>query len=629
MAQIFKAKTLLSNTGIFSYEVIAPNLVYNTGDQNISGIKNFYSRPTVNGTGVLLIGEASNITLPNTIVYVTGNQNISGLKNFTTIPTVNGTGVLLAGAIIPSTEASGAGGSIFITYVSPSGGIGNVGDYVYETPGESIGNTALISCSTTTQNVLVDIYALQGRSRFKPKLYITGQQIPLTLVERQTDRPVFLVNDFGINLNNRTSIRVDHEDGAYHSISITQDSPPQITSAYFYGGYPGSQTELKANDTFNFHVDTDVPIVSIEIDNFGAFNASTTSVTAGTSHNLTNRVIADRGTSVQTLGARVRVQKANGSYSAWFLTTSQGSTDAQYTVKLNNLYPSISIGSITYPNSQQALKDSEQATVSNTVSNFDLISYTSPNSDLSITSSTTYQTSKTVTRSAGNYNISTNNFRITATRNANNAVTINSSTVVKIAHAAPTLTVSVPAARLRTGGNDGTSTPSYTITITATQELISAPTLSIPSGGGTWLGGGFSGSGTTWTRSIQISDSLTKTTYTWGAISATNLAGKVVTSITTGPTYVIGGFLSRIVSLAAFANEVNINTSVSDYSKMTISWVIKVLPNKRAVGTTATPDPDSWTINSLGVNPTIVRILDTAATQSSSQATDVTVEETV
>jgi hypothetical protein len=138
MAQIFKAKTLLSNTGIFSYEVIAPNLVYNTGDQNISGIKNFYSRPTVNGTGVLLIGEASNITLPNTIVYVTGNQNISGLKNFTTIPTVNGTGVLLAGAIIPSTEASGAGGSIFITYVSPSGGIGNVGDYVYETPGESI-----------------------------------------------------------------------------------------------------------------------------------------------------------------------------------------------------------------------------------------------------------------------------------------------------------------------------------------------------------------------------------------------------------------------------------------------------------------------------------------------------------
>lgn len=35
------------------------NVVYLTGDQNISGIKNFYLRPTVNGTPVLLSGEAS------------------------------------------------------------------------------------------------------------------------------------------------------------------------------------------------------------------------------------------------------------------------------------------------------------------------------------------------------------------------------------------------------------------------------------------------------------------------------------------------------------------------------------------------------------------------------------------
>ena len=41
MAQIFKAKTLVSNTGRFSNEATAPNLVYNTGDQNISGAKIF------------------------------------------------------------------------------------------------------------------------------------------------------------------------------------------------------------------------------------------------------------------------------------------------------------------------------------------------------------------------------------------------------------------------------------------------------------------------------------------------------------------------------------------------------------------------------------------------------------
>jgi hypothetical protein len=119
MAQIFKAKTLVSSTGRFSYEATAPNLVYNTGDQIISGNKFFVdninvsgsgifnaldlnnidtltisgvdisiingevgltNRPTVNGTGVLLSGEAA--SLPTTIVYTTGDQIISGNKSF-------------------------------------------------------------------------------------------------------------------------------------------------------------------------------------------------------------------------------------------------------------------------------------------------------------------------------------------------------------------------------------------------------------------------------------------------------------------------------------------------------------------------------------------------------------------
>ena len=41
MAQRFKAKTLLANSGIFNNEVIAPNLTYSTGDQTISGNKTF------------------------------------------------------------------------------------------------------------------------------------------------------------------------------------------------------------------------------------------------------------------------------------------------------------------------------------------------------------------------------------------------------------------------------------------------------------------------------------------------------------------------------------------------------------------------------------------------------------
>jgi len=103
-------------TGTFGASVNALNTyaVLTTGNQSISGVKTFASRPTVNGTGVLLSGEAA--SLPTTIVYTTGNQTVSGTKSFSgvvninsgtflTRPTVNGTGVLLSGeaASLPTT----------------------------------------------------------------------------------------------------------------------------------------------------------------------------------------------------------------------------------------------------------------------------------------------------------------------------------------------------------------------------------------------------------------------------------------------------------------------------------------------------------------------------------------------
>ncbi len=73
----------------------------------------FTNRPTVNGTGVLLSGEAAE--LPTTIVYTTGNQTISGTKNFVTRPQVNNIGVVISGEAYPSNNPSG-----FITGVNLS-----------------------------------------------------------------------------------------------------------------------------------------------------------------------------------------------------------------------------------------------------------------------------------------------------------------------------------------------------------------------------------------------------------------------------------------------------------------------------------------------------------------------------
>ena len=95
-----------------NFPVVGSNLVYNTGNQTISGIKTFASRPTVNGTGVLLIGEVANVTLPATIVYTTGNQTISGVKNFSE-------GISFQDNLLYYSQPSGyTSGSLFVTGLS-------------------------------------------------------------------------------------------------------------------------------------------------------------------------------------------------------------------------------------------------------------------------------------------------------------------------------------------------------------------------------------------------------------------------------------------------------------------------------------------------------------------------------
>jgi len=88
--------TRLTSGNLVLNQVNASNLIYNTGNQTISGIKTFASRPTVNGTGVLLSGEASAVVLPTTLVYTTGNQIISGTKTFANNLIVSGSGIFNA-----------------------------------------------------------------------------------------------------------------------------------------------------------------------------------------------------------------------------------------------------------------------------------------------------------------------------------------------------------------------------------------------------------------------------------------------------------------------------------------------------------------------------------------------------
>lgn len=525
--------------------------------------------------------------------------------------------------IINNIGGSAIDGGVWITDINPSGS-GNVGDKVTSSDG-----VVLDSCLTDTSALTVSVLALPGHTNYKPNVYINS--LPVTLVANP-DKPLFEGN-FNLTFNPAdTSITVLHEDGASWSTIVDQDSPPVILSAVFTGGYPGLQSELKAGDSYQVNIITDVSIVTIELDNYGAFTANNYSVSGN--NVIITGTIADRGTSTQSLGFRLRAVKSTGSTSINYLSADYGSVDGVNLVKLNNTYPTINFSSVSYPASQGAIKTSESATVNHTVSNFSTLTYSSPTGELTISNSTTYEPAKNVNYLSGTYNITTNNFRIVANRSENNANSTGNS-IVFIANSPATLSVSNPASRLRSGGNDGTSAQNHTITINSSQRLLSAPTL-VKDTGGTWIGGGFSwsASATSFTRSLQVHDNDSKATYNWGAISGTNLAGIVTSTNIGASTYTLGGFVVRTISVDAFGWQSNINVEISDYTKLSstgsgqnLAWSVKNLPTRSTIGDVTRPQANVWSASATFTNPTTINILDKSATDSASQASTFTIQE--
>lgn len=402
----------------------------------------------------------------------------------------------------------------------------------------------------------------------------------------------------------------DGQPGALDTAAVVYSAPPTITALAFSGPYPGSQTELKAGDTYLVSGTTDLPCVAMDVQDFGAAVASAPTFASATSFSITV-TIADRGTTVQSLVARMRARNAAGAYGPL--------ADTSNTVFVNNLYPTASFGANAYPGGQQALKNSETATVAVTLTNASSVVFDSPNGDLSITAPTTISTPKTVTRIAGSYNVATNNLRATATRAANGAVTVGQ-TIVNIANVAPTVAITTPAARLRSGGNNGTAVQGYGIVITADQQLLNAPSLA--ASGGTFVGS-FTGGPSAWTRTLNVHDNDAKGSYSFSALTATGLSGLVQNTIGSGATYVLGGFVARDVTFAAFANTASIGVAVVTYSKLvaTTFTATNQPANRNATQGNASNLTDTFTVTALNANPTTVFWNDVAAASSNSGGT--------
>ena len=592
--------------------------VTQVGDNIVIGIDASYSGESNYGENVG-IGDASIYVqkLGDALQF----REIKAGSSQITVDVSNNLILIDASIDVPSPSGDGIDGGVWITDITPTSG-GNVGDKVYSSDGN-----VLDSCLTDTSTLTVHVLALPGHTNYKPVVSINSSPVSISA---NPDKPLW-EGTYNIQYNFAdASITVLHEDGANWSTTVDADTPAVIQSANFIGTYPGSQTELKAGDTMQINVVTDVAISSIVWDNTGALTSGSY-VASGTNNTFTV-TIADRGNTTQTLGFTLRAIKSTGSTSLDYVSTVHGTVELTDVVKLNDVYPTFSFTSVSYPATQGAIKTGESATMNHTVSDYTTLAYSSPTGELTITSPSTYQSAKNTTYLSGGYNITTNNFRIVANRSANNASATGNS-IVWIANTPATLVVSEPAARLRSGGNNGTSIQNHTITINASgQRLLSAPDVTKDTGG-TWSGSfSWSSSATTFTRTLQVHDNDSKATYNWTNATGTNLAG-IVTTVASPGTYTLGGFVIRTIAVAAFGWQSNINVQVSDYTKLSssgsgqsLNWAV-IMGTRSTIGDVLQGQAGKWSASGTFANPTTINILDKSATDSQSQATSFTIQE--
>lgn len=422
----------------------------------------------------------------------------------------------------------------------------------------------LQSCVTSTMNITVHVLAITGKAAFKPSVLVNGVS---AILVRNEDTDVWVgTAELTLTGSAPYTITATHIDGFIDTATVTLETVPVVTNIDFTGAYPLSaqgQTEHAAGQTLNLTITANGLFSAYEVIYQAGLTATIAkAITEITPANtITFQVtVPDQGSygtgAPLILPAKIRIRSANGTWGEVISGASLGGVNGTNVIALNNTYPVITFGSVTYPASQTAIKDTEFATIPVTYDNTDSVLYSS--TQLTVTG-TTVMGNKTAYYNSGGYNVTTNNLQVVANRDAN-ATTATFNTLVRIAETAPTITATYPAVKLRSG-----VTPQvHTVILNSNQLMQATPVMA----GDLGTIGTTTGSGTSFSVSITVADSDIKGNGTL-SVTAVNLAGKTVTVI--NPDYELAGFVARTVTMASLAKEIAIGTHVAYPNKVIIS----------------------------------------------------------
>ncbi len=306
-----------------------------------------------------------------------------------------------------------------------------------------------------------------------------------------------------------------------HVVPVISLDKPTFTCD-FTGAYPGAQTELKEGDTYDVAITSSDSLINIEVANFGAGKSLARAYADTFAIN-----IADRGDTVQSLHARMRVQNSVGTWSDW--------VDTATTVECNNLHPTID-HTTTYPGIQLALKNSEEVAIAYTLTNADSEAVT-------VTPNLTVSANGAI-RASGDYETGT--YTLTATRAANDADTVLNEPI-RIAHVDVALSSNDPV-QVRSGVG------AVTLACAFTQDLLFS----------------FTNPTITATSVDTHSD-----TVLYFEITATNLANKVVNL---QRAYRIKGFARKTLTIDYPDVSADIGCNIVNLSNLVITGTINTTP---------------------------------------------------
>lgn len=423
-------------------------------------------------------------------------------------------------------------------------------------------------------NDVVDVTLYGGNSyatqSTTTNVTITGTSPASATFIATVDTAQMVITNLPVKLYARNSFGTVGDD--YTSlVTIPVRRGPEITNVKF-GAYPGSQTELKDGDVITATIEFDTNNVTMLDFESGSLYASSNTNRSVTTQNLSTTTNITIDTNVQTptqQSIRLRPRSSHNGYGGYHVSVDK--------IVVNNVYPSYSGFAVVYPSGQQALKVTETADVTLNVNNqgsSPTYTYDTPRNEITIPNTSAYTSTKTVScTNPGVYNISQNNFKLTVNRAENDATSSYTNGVVYIADAMPVLNVTHNGgARMRSGGNAGTSAMNYTITCNANQRLVDF-SMSPPANAGTFTGNWSSTqSGSRWTlNSLQVHDNDAKGTHAWVSVTSTNLSNMSQTQLNSGSAYVIGGFVTRTLTVARLSRYAEIDTYVADTSKLIMS----------------------------------------------------------